>query len=160
MVLTGSYRRTLDDKKRLSIPKPIRENLGLPQQGNVYIAPGTDKALVIYTQETLDKLGQAMAKLSPAAKEARAFARLFYSQIQPAEVDRQGRMRIPGDLADLAGIQSEVVVIGVRDRLELWDAQTWQDFLSRTQPTYDELAERVLGECLGPGSSVDTQGIE
>ena len=150
MVLTGSYRRSLDDKLRLSIPKPLRLSLGFPQQTNLYIAPGTDRSLVIYTQETLEKLGSALDKLSPAAKQARAFARLFYSQVQTAEVDRQGRMRIPAELAVLAGIKTDVVVIGVRDRMELWDTTHWDDFLKQTQPLYDDLAESVLGECLGP----------
>lgn len=154
MVLTGSYRRTLDDKLRLSIPKPLKLSLGFPQQTNLYIAPGTDRSLVIYTQATLEKLGNALDRLSPAAKEARAYARLFYSQVQAAEVDRQGRMRIPVELAQLAEIKSDVVLVGVRDRMELWNTTHWDQFLKQTQPMYDDLAESVLGECLGKPNMV------
>ena len=74
----------------------------------------------------------------------RAFSRLFYSQAQPADIDRQGRLRIPPELAKLANLNNEVVVLGVRDRIELWNAESWDQFLQQTQPSYDELAERVL----------------
>ncbi len=144
MLLTGSYRRTLDEKSRLAIPKQLREALGFPEISSLFIAPGTDRALVIYTAEVLEQIGRTLGKLSPAAKETRDFSRLFYAQAQPADVDRQGRLRIPPELAKLAGITAEVVVVGVRDRIELWDATAWDAFLEKTQPTYDELAETVF----------------
>jgi len=147
MLLTGSYRRTLDDKLRLSLPKQLREQIGFPQQTSLFIAPGTDKTLVIYTFETLERLGAAMDRLNPAAKDARAFTRLFYAQAQPADVDRQGRLRIPSELAVLAEISSEVVILGVRDRLEIWKTSSWDKFLAETRATYDELAESVMGRC-------------
>jgi MraZ protein len=144
MLLTGSYRRTLDEKSRLAIPKQLREALGFPEISSLFIAPGTDRALVIYTADVLEQIGRTLGKLSPAAKETRDFSRLFYAQAQPADVDRQGRLRIPPELAKLAGITAEVVVVGVRDRIELWDAPAWDAFLEKTQPTYDELAETVF----------------
>jgi MraZ protein len=156
MLLTGSYRRTIDDKLRLAIPKSLRDALGISsysqtggeQKGAnknaLFIAPGTDNSLVIYTSEVLEQVGDSLAKLSPAAKEARAFSRLFYAQVQPADLDRQGRIRIPPELAKLSGIAGEVMVIGVRDRIELWDAASWDQFLLETQPSYDDLAESVF----------------
>jgi MraZ protein len=144
MLLTGSYRRTLDEKSRLAIPKQLREALGFPEISSLFIAPGTDRALVIYTADVLEQIGRTLGKLSPAAKETRDFSRLFYAQAQPADVDRQGRLRIPPELANLAGITAEVVVVGVRDRIELWDTPAWDAFLEKTQPTYDELAETVF----------------
>ena len=149
MLLTGCYRRTLDDKSRLAIPKQLRDAIGYPQETNLFIAPGTDKALVIYTSVILEQMGQALSKLSPAAKDTRAFSRLFYAQAQPAEVDKQGRLRIPADLASFAEIQTEVVVLGVRDRIELWNAATWDQFLAQNQSSYDALAEAVLGQAAG-----------
>jgi MraZ protein len=146
MLLTGSYRRSLDDKLRLAIPKQLRDAIGFPENNTLFIAPGTDRVLVIYTAEVLEQIGRSLSKLSPAAKETRDFSRLFYAQSQPADVDRQGRLRIPPELAKLSGLQNEVMVIGVRDRIELWDASHWDDFLNRTQPTYDDLAESVFRE--------------
>lgn len=155
MLLTGSYRRNLDGKLRLAIPKQLREALGFPEITSLFIAPGTDRALVIYTAEVLEQIGNMLSKLSPAAKETRAFSRLFYAQAQPADVDRQGRLRIPPELAKLAGFDipattesssAEVVVLGVRDRIEIWHAAAWDAFLAETQPSYDDLAETVFAE--------------
>ena len=144
MLLTGSYRRNLDDKLRLAIPKQLRDELGFPEQSSLFITPGTDRSLVIYTAEVLEQIGQTLGTLSPAAKETRAFSRLFYAQAHPADVDRQGRLRIPPELAKLSGIADEVVVLGVRDRIELWDTRAWDAFLEKTQPSYDDLAESVF----------------
>ncbi|HAC91275.1 MAG TPA: cell division/cell wall cluster transcriptional repressor MraZ, partial [Planctomycetaceae bacterium] len=87
--------------------------------------------------------------LSPAGKESRAFSRLFYAQAQPAEVDRNGRLRIPVELAKWAGLVSEVVVVGVRDRIEVWDSVVWDRFLEQNQPVYDSLAEAVWNQAMG-----------
>ncbi len=144
MLLTGSYRRTLDDKLRLAIPKQLREALGFPGKTSLFIAPGTDRALAIYSAAVLEQIGSSLGRLSQAAKETRAFSRLFYAQAQPADIDRQGRLRVPPELAKLSGLITEVVVIGVRDRIELWDSATWDKFLNQTQPTYDDLAESVF----------------
>ncbi len=145
MLLTGSYRRTLDEKLRLAIPKQLRDAIGFTElETSLFITPGTDRSLAIYTAPVLETLGASLAQNSPAAKDTRLFSRLFYAQAQPAEVDRQGRLRIPPELAQLASIASEVVVLGVRDHIELWDATAWQEFLDATQPRYDELAEAVL----------------
>ncbi|MCA9127666.1 MAG: division/cell wall cluster transcriptional repressor MraZ [Planctomycetales bacterium] len=144
MLLTGSYRRSLDDKLRLAIPKQLRDPLGFPTNSELFIAPGNDGSLVLYTAELIKQIGEALSKLGPAEKDMRAFSRLFYSQAQPADIDRQGRLRIPPELAKLANLNNEVVVLGVRDRIELWNAESWDQFLQQTQPSYDELAERVL----------------
>jgi len=147
MLLTGSYRRSLDDKLRFAIPKQLREQVGFPLQTSLFIGPGTDKSLVVYPLETMEKLGLAMDKLNPAARDARTFTRLFYSQAQPADVDRQGRLRVPNELATLAEITSEVVVLGVRDHIELWQPAQWDQFLASNRTVYDELAEAVLERC-------------
>lgn len=146
MLLTGSYRRTLDDKLRLAIPKQLRDAVGFTDQTVLYLAPGTDGSLAIYTQEVFDQLGQRLASASPAAQEMRSFSRLFYAQAQMAEVDKQGRLRIPPELAQLAKLSNEVVLLGVRDHMELWDAVTWTSYLNDNQPKYDRLAENALAE--------------
>ncbi|MCC6507987.1 MAG: division/cell wall cluster transcriptional repressor MraZ [Pirellulaceae bacterium] len=152
MLLTGSYRRTLDDKSRLAIPKQLRDALGFTEQTVLYLAPGTDGSLAIYTHEVFDGLGQRLAAASPAAQELRSFSRLFYAQAQMAEVDKQGRLRIPPELAALAKLTSEVVLLGVRDHMELWDAAAWSAYLGDNQPQYDRLAENALGPQSPTGS--------
>jgi MraZ protein len=143
MLLTGNYRRTLDDKMRVAIPKQLREELG---EQSLFLTPGTDRAMVVYTGQVLDEIGQTLGRLSPAAREARAFSRLFYAQAHPGEMDKQGRLRLPPELAKLCGLTSEVVIVGLRDRIEIWEAGAWDSYFSENLPSYDELAERVLDE--------------
>ena len=157
MLLTGTYRRTLDDKLRLSVPKQLRELL---TDSNLFLTPGTDKALFVYTGETLEGIGNMLSNLSPAAKETRAFSRLFYAQAQPADMDKQGRLRLTPELSKLAGLENEVVIVGVKDRLEIWNAAGWDAFLLESQPSYDELAEQVFANATGDlrtGDSKSTQ---
>ncbi len=144
MLLTGSYRRSMDEKGRLALPKQLRDAIGFPEKSSLFITPGTDLSLAIYTSEVLEELGQTLAQNSPVAVENRAFSRLFYAQAQPAEIDRQGRLRVPPELAKLSKLTSEVVVLGVRNHLEIWDSVAWGRFLEQAQPQYDQLAERAL----------------
>lgn len=141
MVLTGSYRRALDEKFRVAIPKQMREKLG---EQVLFVAPAVDGAIVVYTAAVLDEVGETLKRLSPAASEARSFSRLFYSQVTEVELDRQGRLRIPPELTKLAGLKQEIMIVGIRDRIEIWDVTVWGEFLKSTQPSYDRLAENVF----------------
>ena len=153
MLLTGAYPRTLDEKHRLALPKLLRDAIGHPQTSVVYIAPGTDGSLTLYMESALAHVGDQLAQSSPAGREVRAFSRMFYAQAHPVEIDRQGRLRIPPELAQWAGLTKDVVLLGVRDHLELWSAARWEAYLAEMQPHYDEIAEKAFG---GPGAPVAT----
>src|SRR5271156_6747074 len=127
MLLTGTHPRTLDDKKRLVLPKRIREQVGDVTQ--LFVTPGPDQSLWIYTKDELERLSAKLDQTSATDAEARVFRRLFYAQMEGVELDRTGRVLIPDRLVKFASLQHEVVLIGVRDHLELWDAQRWQAFL-------------------------------
>jgi MraZ protein len=89
-------------------------------------------------------LEQLSAKLdqSPATDvEARVFRRLYYAQTEAVDVDRSGRILVPDRLVQFAGLQHEVVLIGVRDHLELWDSGRWQQYLTQHAPRFDAVAE-------------------
>ncbi len=92
----------------------------------------------------LTKLAERLARASPTQQDVRAFNRLFYAQAEWAEVDSQGRVRIPTLLAQTAGISGEAVLLGVQDHLELWDQTRWQTYLQSRATQYDEIAERAF----------------
>ena len=71
--------------------------------------------------------------------------RLFYARAQQVEVDRQGRIRVPTELAELTGLGKEAMLLGVQDHLELWAADRWKTYLSEKQQHYDEIAEAAFG---------------
>lgn len=144
MLLTGSFHRSLDDKLRFAIPKPLRDAIGHPNNSVLYLAPGTEGSLSLYTEDVFERLAGRLEQGSPNARDVRAFSRLFYAQVQRVELDKQGRVRLPAELARLAAVQKEIVLVGVRDHLELWDRVRWEEYLSGMQPHYDELAENAF----------------
>ena len=143
MLLTGRFDRSLDEKQRIAIPKRLRDALGEALTA-LYVTPGNDGSLSIYTEEELSKLAERLATSSPAQQEVRAFGRLFYAQAERVELDGQGRVRIPPELAQSAGLQKEVVLLGVQNHMELWDKVRWETYLAREQPRYDEIAEAAF----------------
>jgi MraZ protein len=139
MLLTGTYSRTLDEKKRLALPRRVREQLGDP--GTLFVTPGPDQCLWLYTQQGLDQLADKLDRAPAADAEARVFRRLYFAQTETVDLDRSGRILVPERLVQFAGLQRDVVLLGVRDHLELWDGQRWQDYLTHNAPRFDAVAE-------------------
>lgn len=143
-MLTGSFPRNLDNKYRFALPKPIREILRHANCTVLYLAPGTDGSLVVYTEQSFIQLGEQLGQGSPTAQDTRTFGRLFYAQAHRVEMDGQGRVRIPVDLAQLALPEKEIVLIGVRDHMEIWDRVRWDEYIAKRRPFYDEIAESAF----------------
>ena len=147
MLLTGTFRRAVDEQQRVSIPKRLRTVLeATDKHAALYLAPGTDGSLALYPESAFAALGDRLAESSPTGQEVRDFGRLFYAMAQSVEMDAQGRIRIPLELFQLAELGQEVMMIGVRDKIEIWDIQRWEKYLGDKQPRYDEIAERAFGD--------------
>jgi MraZ protein len=144
MLLTGTFPRAIDDKFRIAIPKQFRSVLAGTSGAVVYLAPGTDGSLAIYSEAAFQALTNRLAQASPTSQDVRAFGRLFYARVQAVEPDSQGRVRVPAELAEFAGLLKEALLVGVNDHLELWDKQRWDAYVADKQLRFDELAESAL----------------
>jgi len=144
MVLTGTFSRSVDEKLRVAIPKGLREAIGGEPGCPLYVAPGTDGSLAIYTEESFARLGERLGGVSPTQQNVRAFTRLFYARAQRVELDKQGRIRVSAELAELAGLGREAVLLGVEDHLELWAVDRWREYLADRRAHYDEIAEAAF----------------
>jgi MraZ protein len=144
MLLTGTFLRAIDQKQRIALPKRIREELTRGNSAPLYIAFGTDSSLALYTEDIFASMAARLAAASPAEQDVRAFSRLFYSQAQRVELDAQGRIRIPTELAALAHLESDAVLLGVSDHVEIWDRARWEQYLADQQSRYDEIAEAAF----------------
>ena len=142
--LTGTFERAIDDKRRIAIPKTWREALKWSADSVGYLAPGTDGSLALYPEAAFSELATRLATKSPTAQDVRAFTRLFYGQAQRVEVDKQGRVRIPQDLADLVPLGTESVWVGVGDHVEIWNRERWTAYQTDQQQRYDEIAESAF----------------
>ena len=120
--MKGEYQHTLDAKGRLFIPAKLREQLG----DSFIVTKGLDDCLFVYPQEAWEELEQKIRQL-PMSK-SRSLQRFFLSSAADVTVDRQGRIVIPPVLRSYAKLEHDVVVIGVGERAELWDARRWNAY--------------------------------
>jgi MraZ protein len=148
MLLTGSYRRALDDKLRMAIPKPLRDQLHAGEP--LYLTPGLDGCLAVYTPAAFAALGDRLEASSPAAREVRSYSRLFYSQATAVTPDAQWRFRVTPELTNWADLSGEVMIVGVRDHIEVWGLDKWQQYVAHCDGQYEQLAEVAL---VGKGQS-------
>lgn len=140
-MLIGEYNHSLDPKKRLAIPSKFRKELG----DGAVVTRGLDNCLFVFPRSRWDELAGQLAKLPLAQQNARSLARLFLSSAAEVEFDGLGRILIPEPLKRYAGLERDVVVAGVYNRLELWDRKKWQGYQARLEKDSDNIAEK-LGE--------------
>jgi MraZ protein len=146
MLLTGTFHRSLDEKLRFAIPRPLRDAMGAADSSVLYLTPGTDGSLELYSEAAFVSVTGKAEHGPRNDREIRAFHRLFYGQVQMVELDKQGRVRLPSELAQLASLEKDIVLLGVRDHIEIWDLRRWDAYLGSTQPHYDRLAERAFND--------------
>jgi MraZ protein len=119
----------------------------------VYMTPGTDGSLDLYSPGEFHELALRIHARSSATDDGRAFRRLFYAQAQRVDIDRQGRFRIPSELMLLGNLSREVMLLGVGDHLEMWDPTRWKTYLAEKQLQFDKIAEKTLERPPVQGSS-------
>jgi len=137
----GEYEHTLDEKKRVSLPKAFRAGLGK----KMVMTRGLDNCLFVYSKSAWERVAQKLQELSFAQADTRGFNRFMLSGAAEVEADGAGRILIPDHQKEFAGLKKEVVFAGVSDRVEIWDAQLWKSYKARIEKQADALAEK-LGE--------------
>ncbi|QDT48132.1 Transcriptional regulator MraZ [Symmachiella dynata] len=134
----------MDDKSRFAVPKRLREQFGEEELRSIYVAPGTECSLDLYSKIAFEELADRVATMSPTRADIRNYKRLFYGRAERVDLDSQGRIRIPERLVTFAGLQKEVVLIGVHDHVEVWDSAIWQQFLEKHSTDFDSMAAGVF----------------
>ena len=139
MVFTGTYEHSIDKKNRLAIPAEIRsgiqrslgdaksESISLYVTLGQSISGGGVGALSLYTEESFELRAQELDASQLDAEDLLAYERLFFALARRVELDKQGRVLLPEALLKRAGLGSDVVLLGVKDHLEIHNRQVWQD---------------------------------
>jgi MraZ protein len=136
----GEYDHAIDEKSRLTLPARFRDAFA----GGVVISKGLDANLDVYPRGSWsDVVESRLAGLDPFSRETRELQRFFFSGVVDAVPDKQGRVLLPPKLAERAGIDREVVVVGVYDHLEIWDRSAWAEHLHAVEGRVDDVAERL-----------------
>jgi MraZ protein len=142
----GQYHHTLDEKDRFVLPAKFREKLKLFKEKKFYITRGLEGCLFLFTESIWKKLEEKLKSLSFTKKQARFFNRLYFSGAQEIEIDSQGRITILSYLKDFAQIKREIVIVGVGDRIEVWDKSRWEKFYEENREKFEEIAEDLFEE--------------
>ena len=117
----GEFTHTIDDKGRLTLPSKFRADLG----HGVVVTRGVDKCLFVFTLAEFQRLADRIGTLPVTQVVAREFSRHFFSGASDVELDKQGRILIPQNLREYAGLDGDVIVVGISQRIEIWNAQVW-----------------------------------
>ncbi|WP_043639693.1 division/cell wall cluster transcriptional repressor MraZ [Nonomuraea candida] len=136
----GTHQPRLDDKGRLFLPAKYREELA---EGLV-ITKGQERCLYVFPVEEFQRITEALSTAPVTAKAVRDYSRVFFASASDEKPDKQGRITIPQALRQYAGLERDCVVIGANTRLEIWDAQAWDTYLSAQEQAFAELSEEVL----------------
>ena len=138
-MLIGQYKHTIDSKKRLAIPAKFRKDLG----EKAVITKGLENCLVIYTLDEWEKLAQKLESLPASQADARNFARLMFSGATDVELDKLGRVLIPDYLKDYASLKKNVTLLGLSNKIEIWDTGKREEHQKKTEGSAGDIAERL-----------------
>ena len=140
-MLIGEYKHNVDPKKRLSIPARMRRDTG----DKVVITRGLDNCLFLFPMSEWDKLATKLGELPMGQQNTRGFVRLMLSGAVEVELDQLGRVLLPDYLKEYAGIDKSATIVGVFNRLEIWDSKVWDEYKGDIEKNSDKIAEK-LGE--------------
>ena len=135
----GEYNHTLDDKGRVAVPAKFREAL----KAGAVVTRGLDNCLVLYTKDVWTGVAEKLAALPMTKPDARAFARMMLAGAMDVELDKQGRVVLPGYLRDFASVKNSVIVAGLYNRIELWDEKSWNEYSQKSQADSNAIAEKL-----------------
>jgi len=140
-VFIGEFRHTVDEKGRLIMPSKFRDGLN-----DRFVATrGLDNCLFVYPLSEWASLEEKLKTLPFTRAETRAFTRLFLAGASECEIDKQGRFVVPVPLREYAGLEKDVVIIGVSSRIEIWSQAGWDEYMKGAGEKYEEFAENLVG---------------
>ena len=140
----GFYRHNLDHKGRINIPAKLRKTGTSTLHESFVITRGLEGCLFLYPSEEWQKIEEKLRALSFTQSHNRYFSRLLLSNASDVQVDKQGRIAIPQPLIEFSKTKKEVLILGVLERIEIWDPEVYQKYLDGFEQSYEEVAERTL----------------
>ena len=145
----GKFEHALDDKGRFAVPAKLRESIPEGEDRSTFsICRGNDGCLYMYTLRHWKAMDEAQSQINAPVEKIRKRDRLRYASAQKVTADSQGRILLPADLQTLAGITKEIVIVGVRDRIEVWDKKRWQNYESSETESYDQTDNEISNSAM------------
>lgn len=131
LMLTGEYEHTIDAKGRLFVSNKLRSQIDSEEHGSdFYLVLGPNGILSLYPERYFKQIALTGAPGMGAPDETVAFERLSFALASKVELDRQGRLLLNEKIRKRANLSNNLTLVGVRDHIELWNTQDWEDYLS------------------------------
>jgi MraZ protein len=139
LLLTGEYQHVIDNKSRVLISNKLRGQIDVDEHGsNFYLVLGVNGILCLYPEKYFEQIALAVTPGTTAPDEAVAFERISFALASKVELDSQGRLLINERLRKRAGLKDNITLIGVRDHIELWNSESWEQYLSDNMAQYQK----------------------
>lgn len=136
-MLIGEYEHSVDVKGRLIMPAKLREEIGY----KFIVTKGLDGCLFVFPLKEWEIFQEKLRALPVSDKNARNFTRFFFAGAIECEIDKQGRFLVSSNLREFAGLDKDVIIIGMNSRLEIWSKEKWQQ--CDEDISADEIAEHM-----------------
>ena len=135
----GTHEHTIDEKNRLTLPAKFRDGL----DGGVVLVRGIDGTVDVYPRRSWEASAERISALDSLTRGAREMKRFVFAGATVTDLDKQGRVLVPPDLARHASLGRDVAVVGVDDHIEIWDRPQWASHVSAIEGSVGDVAERA-----------------
>ena len=136
----GTYSPRLDDKNRLFLPAKFRDELA----DGLVITKGQERCLYVFAMAEFERMTERLREAPLTAKGTRDFSRVLFAGAHDEAPDKQGRVTVPAQLREYAGLTRECAVVGANTRVEIWDASAWTEYLAGQEEDYASLSQDVM----------------
>lgn len=135
----GTYYHRLDERNRFSVPKQFRRQLD--EKG--ILTRGLDGCLFLYRFSDWQEIADQLPHSPLTKRDARSFSRHLLTGASEVEIDKIGRILVPKNLKDFAGLQNQLAILGVGNRVEIWSLSKWKKYQKEMEVSSEEVAERL-----------------
>lgn len=136
----GTHAPKLDDKGRVILPAKFRDELA----SGIVVTRGQENCLYVFTAREFESLHEKIRQAPVTSKVARDFLRVFLSGASAETPDKQNRITLPANLRTYAGLSHDLAVVGAGNRVEIWDAATWDAYLANHESAFSGTDEEVI----------------
>jgi len=144
LLLTGEYQHVVDGKSRVLISNKLRNQIDVDEHGsNFYLILGANGILCLYPEKYFEQIALAVTPGTTAPDEAVAFERMSFALASKVELDGQGRLLLNEKLRKRAGLKDNITLVGVRDHIELWNSESWEQYLCDHMAQYQKQMEQA-----------------
>jgi len=136
---------SIDSKGRVNIPVKMRKAISPEANDTFILTKGTDKCIYAYPWDEWKKYEDNFSNLNQYDPKQRYFLRSLLMWSEEVSLDSQQRLAVPKKLSEFAGISGKVCLVGMVDHIELWQPDTFQQYMEGFDESYEEVAQKVMG---------------